>query len=205
MAEVDRSFKKTVFGHPLLEGEALAVRGKTSGAYDGFGSFQWTPAVQAVSVLFLRAAARSGSHPETKWRAPLLEGESKSLAASLDYALAKQPNWLLDMFGIDKHGDSIGRLLITRSNPERKRKGPVALGLSVSACPAEFIRVFIDDEEVHDPVLLGSVADSIQRSWKQRSMLRSRPVLRYSPSVSFEIGDAAGSFFRSTLSALHSA
>ena len=47
------------FRSPLLHEEVCAVRGKTSGAYSTQITFQWTSAVQALSALLLKAAARN--------------------------------------------------------------------------------------------------------------------------------------------------
>lgn len=90
--------------------EFITVRGKTSGAYMCAGSFQWTPAVKAVCVLFLQVLARSLS--ELTYTEALISGMRGSLASSLDYAIDKEPQWLCDMFGLDSAGKSNLRRLL---------------------------------------------------------------------------------------------
>lgn len=119
-----------------------SVRGKTSGAYKGAGSFQWTSAVKALTLLFLRAVEDpNGIH---------LSGYGGSLAVSLDYALSKQPVWLCEMFGTDGVGHSIARRFISRTNPERKRPGPVSLSLNQNYLAASMIEVVVDGRVVTD-------------------------------------------------------
>jgi len=100
----------------------ISTRGKTAGPSRACGSFQWTAAVKAFAVL----AVKTRSTPENA----LLMGTSNSLAASLDYAISKQPLWLSEMFGCDHTGTSLLRRMILRTNPERKRPGPVILGIN---------------------------------------------------------------------------
>ena len=112
------------------------IRGKTGGAFRSAGSFQWTSAVKALGLLLAQTA-----------RNPLnsaLQGHAGSLAASLDYALSKQPVWIAEMFGCDQQGISFARRLILRTNPERKRPGPVVLAVNHVYLPAAQIEVFVD-------------------------------------------------------------
>jgi hypothetical protein len=121
------------------------VRGKTSGAMRCVGSFQWTSAVKALSVLIVKAAMR----PESA----VLQGCSGSLAASLDYALSKQPAWLSEMFGCDANGISFARRLVLRTNPERKRPGPVVLAVNDMYLSAASIEVHADGVLASTPQL----------------------------------------------------
>lgn len=100
----------------------VSVRGKTSGPLRQAGSFQWTAAVKGLSLLMLRTCAGQ--------EGMLLAGEKDSLASSLDYAISKQPIWLTEMFGCDSQGTSLAKRMILRTNPERKRPGPVVLGIN---------------------------------------------------------------------------
>jgi hypothetical protein len=135
--------------------EFIAVRGKTSGAYSCTGSFQWTPAVKAVCVLFIQALIhRFGQAHMTR---PMISGRRGSLASSLDYAIDKEPQWLCDMFGLDESGKTNLRRLIFRSNPGGKRPGPVSITLNESALPLDNIQVFVDTMPVHDPEFLDSI------------------------------------------------
>ncbi len=116
--------------------ERCSIRGKTGGAYRRAGSFQWTSAVRALSLLAVKAIAT----PEDA----LIQGEGGSLAASLDYAMSKQPEWLTDLFGCDREGVSYARRLILRTNPERKRPGPVVLALNSVYMPLSSIVVYVN-------------------------------------------------------------
>jgi len=108
-----------------------SVRGKTAGAFRNVGSFQWTTAVKALSLLCIKAGlAQRVGVAKVDHR---LAGDKGSLAASLDYAISKQPEWLMEMFEVDSEGISLMRRLVRRTNPERKRPGPVVLGFSEGA------------------------------------------------------------------------
>ncbi len=112
------------------------IRGKTGGAFRHAGSFQWTSAVKALGLLVAKAAL----NPQNS----TIQGLGGSLASSLDYALSKQPIWVTDMFGCDQQGISFARRLILRTNPERKRPGPVVLAVNYVYLPATSIEVFSD-------------------------------------------------------------
>lgn len=124
----------------------ISVRGKTSGPLRQAGSFQWTAAVKGLALLVLRTCAcREGM---------LLPGEKDSLASSLDYAISKQPVWLTEMFGCDAQGSSLAKRMILRTNPERKRPGPVVLGINqLFLRPAE-ISIFSHGKLCRDDELL---------------------------------------------------
>ena len=111
-----------------------SVRGKSAGAYGGAGSFQWTSAVKGLSLLAVRAVS--------KIQEPFISGSAGSLAASLDYAISKQPLWLTEMFGCDQAGVSLLRRMILRTNPERKRPGPVILSFNQKFMPLARIVIF---------------------------------------------------------------
>ena len=136
-----------------------SIRGKTGGAFRQAGSFQWTSAVRALSLLAVTAVATPSEG--------LIQGESGSLAASLDYALSKQPEWLTDLFGCDHFGITLARRLILRTNPERKRPGPVVLALNFVYLPVTAIEIFINGR-IASPIelinlrntLMGLEADS---------------------------------------------
>lgn len=113
-----------------------SVRGKTGGVFRTAGSFQWTSAVKALALLMVKTCLQPSGG--------MIKGDSGSLAASLDYAISKQPLWLGEMFGNDKNGICLVRRLILRTNPERKRPGPVTLGINQTYLPANSVRIFAD-------------------------------------------------------------
>jgi hypothetical protein len=93
---------------------------------------------------------------------PMLSGEAKSPAASLDYALTKQPNWLVDMFGVFPSGNSQARRLFHVTNSHRKRGGPVSISLNSHVCPKEGIEVIVDGRTVESPELLRGMIETIE-------------------------------------------
>jgi hypothetical protein len=130
-----------------------SVRGKTAGAFKGAGSFQWTTAVRALSIFFLNAIENPiGIH---------LSGHAGSLAASLDYALSKQPIWLAEMFGVDTLGNCLARRFIHRTNSERKRPGPVSLSLNQSYLESTMVEVVVDGRQGLDVHEIAAVRRAI--------------------------------------------
>jgi len=115
--------------------ERVSVRGKVPGAYRDVGTFQWTSAVRAVALLALRAAISP--------QCARISGGAGSPASSLDYALSKQPLWLLDLFGCDRTGVSYARRIFLRTNSERKRPGPVVVALNDVYLPSSSIGIFL--------------------------------------------------------------
>lgn len=113
-----------------------SIRGKSGGAYRSAGSFQWTSAVKGLALLAVRAV--SGLEE------PVIKGCGGSLAASLDYAISKQPMWLTEMFGCDQSGISLIRRMILRTNPERKRPGPTVLSFNERFMPIAAISIISD-------------------------------------------------------------
>ena len=119
---------RTAFRHPLLLREAIAIRGSV--APNNCGNFRWSAGVRALTLLLVRQALLVQSERienRSSDTSASIEGEDNSPAASLDYALSKQPIWLRDMFGISAHGVPISKLIFRRINPDRKRPGPVVI------------------------------------------------------------------------------
>ncbi len=143
---------ETSFSHHLLDGERRCIRGKSSGAFEGYSTFQWTKAVQGLSRLVICAAIEDqlGKKAST----PHLMGFGLSHAASFDYAIDRQTTWLFDMFGWDKNGLSVARRLFNRTNPGRKRAGPVAISLNTKFFSASDIEIYLDGAKVNDAVTL---------------------------------------------------
>lgn len=113
-----------------------SIRGKSGGAYRSAGSFQWTSAVRGLALLAVRAIS--------EFEEPYIKGGGGSLAASLDYAISKQPMWLTEMFGCDQSGISLIRRMVLRTNPERKRPGPTVLAINERFMPRTAISVVVD-------------------------------------------------------------
>ena len=128
-------------------GERVSVRGKTPGAWIGKGTFQWTAAVRALALLLVKwSYARALKGDGVEW--VVIAGEKGSLAASLDYALYKNPLWVFEMFGADHKGAPFLRRFIVRTNPGRKRAGPVIVGINPRLVAGGEIEIFWDDGSV---------------------------------------------------------
>lgn len=151
---------ETCFRSTPLDIPRVTVRGKTSGAARHAGSFQWTSAVRALCVLFIRAAISKVDSAEV----PLLTGAHGSPAASLDYAISKQPGWLVDMFGSDSFGRCVAQRLLDRTNPERKRPGPVAIGIKPMVVSESRIDVFLDGKPVSSAEALKELLSGLSLS-----------------------------------------
>lgn len=135
------------FSHRCVPKEIHIVRGRTGGAYGNLPTFHWSSAVKALTSLLVgsRAAQEFDCNSSGKY---WLVGTKGTLAASLDYALSKQPLWLFDMFGQDSSGCPHARRLVLRSNPERKRPGPVVLSLNTNFLHPSEIYVHVAGELV---------------------------------------------------------
>jgi hypothetical protein len=120
-----------------LSGEVRrCVRGKSGGAYRSAGSFQWTSAVRGLASLLVQTVLLPNE--------AVIEGGAGTLAASLDYAISKQPMWLTDMFGCDQQGICMIRRMVLRTNAERKRPGPTVLSVNQRYMPVESIKIIAD-------------------------------------------------------------
>lgn len=151
---------ETSFEAESLDDPLHCLRSQTLQA-GGRGNFRWSSAVRALAVLFVRARSLQCLSADIS-EEPLLQGTAQSLAASLDYAISKQPNWILDMFGVDRHGRSFLRKLLVRVNPERKRPGPVQLFLSPWAKSNLTIEVSVNSLKVEAKESLDAIAQLIE-------------------------------------------
>lgn|GEM_PF-2351760 len=122
-------------------------------------SFTWSPGVRGLVALLL---SQSCSPDEA-----VLSGYAGSLAAALDSALSKQPEWLFDMFGVEHSGTAVARRLILRENPERKRVGPVSLRFYHKRITASNIEVRIDGSECAEAFALAQLRDDFIRAWNR--------------------------------------
>jgi len=163
---------RTSFRHDALPAVRCAVRGKTDGAFGGLHSFQWTPALRAMSVLLLGAAAwgERGGGPEPH----VLQGGAGSAAASLDYAISKQPDWMLAIFGSDCKGRALARRCFRRSNSERKTGGLVTLALNPHVLAPSAIAVFVEGCRVRNPEKIDAMAERLAAGWRGAAAARAQ-------------------------------
>lgn len=144
---------------------ARCVRGKTAGAFRGAGTFLWSSGVRATAALCLRHILAAKNPIVDKH----ISGGQASLASSLDYALSKQPAWLLDMFGVQENGLLTAKRLFLVSNPNQKRPGPVSLAINEFTLAATDIRVFYNGQQTVDFVELLDILRKIDPSVPQDS------------------------------------
>lgn len=122
------------------------VRGRSAGAIHAAGSFQWTSAVIATCSLLLRTALVQlmGGDPQLA----IISGYAGSPAATLDYALSKQPMWTIEMFGLDGSSQSYLRRMLLRTNSERKMPGPVLVSVNSRALRGANIEIWWKDRKI---------------------------------------------------------
>jgi len=121
--------------------------------------FNWTLAVRAMSLLCISALS-SENEPQG------LSGSEGSPAASLDYSISKNTAWLADMFGIAQDGSPLARKLFLRSNPERKRPGPVVISLNTSIISAPDIELYLDNNRLTSKEQLDALYESIEMNFR---------------------------------------
>jgi hypothetical protein len=155
---------ETSFRHERMGINVKAVRGRTAGAHKGYSTFSWSPAVKALSLLFVEGAIVSKTSSESDPHV-FIEGQKGSPASSLDYAIAKQPNWIFDMFGCDNRGVPNLRRLVTRTNPEQRRPGPVRVALNNNFLPVSAIQIVLDEDEFPDIPALYELSSQLKRLW----------------------------------------
>ena len=134
-----------------------AVRGKTSGAFTGQGSFHWSIAVRALSVLAIQTSMAALGHSCD----PILVGERGSYAASLDYAISKETHWLIDVFGVSEGEIPNFRRVFKRTNSGRKRSGPVAVSFSKSFLQLGAISIRLNSFDLRTISELQALVDKV--------------------------------------------
>jgi hypothetical protein len=157
--ESEPELESTRFVCPIYKRELRCVRGKLSLASPGLGTFQWTTAVIAFATAILKAkVAKSHAIAEGNWFGVAgISGRNGSLAASLDYAISKQPNWLRDIFGIDSEGIPLAKRAFIRRNTEGKRDLPTSVAVNPAFLAPQLIRVLWNGRDVADDILLSLV------------------------------------------------
>lgn len=129
--------------------------------YSHEASFKWSSAVRALSILLLKH--RTAHHTN---RRAFIEGVAGSLAASLDYALSKQPSWMIDMFGASIDGRTILHRLLERVNGERKRPGPVRIMVREAALKSDEIFIFLNNSIITDENQILNLLGQLQSNFK---------------------------------------
>lgn len=194
-----RQLVRTVFSVPAEGRELTCIRGKGAGAYLPHASFQWTNAVKALCELLIRAqldAIQNGGRKGVHSAQFVLEGGAGTSASSLDYAISRQPLWLLDMFGVDSSGISLARRFIRRWNSDRSSGDIVALSINENFLPTSSVDFLIGTGVVNGRVELGRLLDELadsagaaQIKRKQGNPQRHGPTLGGGEAPQFKIDE----------------
>lgn len=166
--EINCELSEIRFDHPCLTKERISYRGRLVSGNQS-GNFQWTNAVKALCLFFVRAKLLEFSAEERGYHKPILAGESESAAASLDYALSRQSGWLLDAFGSDADGVSLLRRVTLRSNPERKRPGPVTIHLNSKCLTPQAIEIFVGQTQLTEERSFKTLEQFLSTFWNNTS------------------------------------
>ena len=142
--------------------ERIAVRGKSSYRGDPTGRFQWTSAVKAFAILGLGARLGLSRTPQQNYT---IVGEEASAAASLDYAISKPTQWVLDVFGEDRKGKSFASRAFQRQNSERKRPGPVKIRLSSNILSLNNLVICVGDTEIESEQQLSELLNDVSEQF----------------------------------------
>lgn len=145
-------------------------------------SFHWSSGVKALSLLFLKFKLGENG----------ISGLGGSLAGSLDYALSKQPQWLIDIFGVSHSGDAFARRLFSRINPERKRAGPVEIFINKNIITPANIKVSIAGQEVDLAVcrrLINGFEEKLINSKITNNLSKLKPIFNHEINYSLSSDD----------------
>lgn len=149
-----------------------AVRGQYSFAPGG-ATFAWTSGVHAFSLLCLRGA---------------LSGERQSPAVTIDYALSKQPRWIVDLCGSGRCGNALLPQLVTIQNSNGKRPGPVEVRLR----PAVTVKAYLGTGPALSASGCAKVAEVLQSTWRPHGSRRRRATASENPVTSVSMSRTLG-------------
>ncbi|RIL08741.1 MAG: hypothetical protein DCC75_08165 [Proteobacteria bacterium] len=179
---------RSVFQFSPDSAPCVCVRGRERGVYrDATGTFQWTLALHALAILLVRT--KQFCVEKRPIHEAQMEGGSNSPAASLDYAISKQPRWLLDLFGTDKDGRSHIRRFLHRTNSERRLSGNVHIAWNSQCFDPMRIEVYLDEQLLTSPENLATLATELERQWTDN---RRQTATRSGVSVDRQPGTARG-------------
>jgi hypothetical protein len=142
----------------LLETDTRRCIRGTHSVSANIGTFRWNQSVRGICVLALRYFLY-GDSDNVADRS--ISGGAGSLAASLDYSIAKNTGWLAEIFGSDTNGTLVIRKLITRQNPERKRPGPVVVAFTKKIIDMSF---YLNGEQLVEKQSLERLLAMLERS-----------------------------------------
>jgi len=160
------------FRHNLLgSAPRRLTRGRSSSAVRGTCPLPWSAAVRAFVRLAITVALQRFNErgPADDPFAFGLIGEKGSLCRSLDYAISKKPDWIMDLFGYDSEGDSYVGRFFWRDNPEGKREGPTKVTLNTKMIAPEMISVRLHGDTIVDRERLVAVLAALMTTDNESS------------------------------------
>ena len=163
---------ETIFYNSSTETTRKCIRGVNT-VNRCTGSFPWSSAVKSFCLLVLKTKLN-----EASFRASYLEGLRGSPASSLDYAISKQPQWLLDMFGVKSSGRAIIKSLVCRENSERKRPGPTRISFRKSKILPSSICIYLDGVKMDSRPDLLELESRLKAAWFNSKKLKERADLK---------------------------
>lgn len=140
---------KTFFISPNNQ-KYISVRGKSSGAYLGAGSFIWSAAVKAIAIFFLKSLYYQKNFSFFHTIPPVMRGEKGTPSHSLALSIIKEPRWMGEMFGCDYDGKCNLKRLIKISNLYFNFGSYVSLGLNLNTLGYDKIEIYLDDVLIID-------------------------------------------------------
>lgn len=146
---------RIVFHNSLTNQQLTSIRGDSR--TNNFGNFRWAAGIRGLAVLLTRHKLSEFNNTVAT-----LEGGQGSIAASLDYAISKEPNWVMDLCGLTAEGKSVLSTLLKRINPERKRPGPVVLSFDKSKLSAQHVCLSVNGRELVSPTELHELLAKIE-------------------------------------------
>lgn len=165
MESVEPALDAMHFQSPLTQNTSIsAYRGTHTTSWSGERCFRWTSAVCAFSYLAVMYREMSDSLGSV----PVLQGYASSMAASLDYAIAKRPAWLLDVFGVTSKGDPNALRLFQRRNGCRKLPGPVLIRFNPHILASEHIQIYLNGRLLSETGELQALGAQLRMVWKSR-------------------------------------
>ncbi len=160
--------QKTQFRYSEDEEVVECIRGLR--AVNGTGSFRWTPAVQAICILFIYSKAHHlKSFSSNNYKNFVLEGGKGTPAGSLSHAIGRQNDWLQSMFGLEYEGGLVVRKLFNHFNQQLKHKGrPARIFIDDNFFNIENLEILVNGNVAADFRLLEALGDSISKRWKNK-------------------------------------
>ena len=166
----------------LVSADGLLLNESVRGQF-AFGraqsTFAWTTGVQALAILLLREALSQQSAPAQRKQLSILTGERGSPATTIDYALSKQPQWVADICGVTKTGRPRLAELLSVSNSNGKRSGPISVWLKAESSYS----IFVGREQIIQREQLAALLSRLESSWQPYGTKRIKAAGRENRSV----------------------